>query len=174
MHAEHTLHVISRQKVMRSTGSGPHIGDAQVARKQGWRPQATGPSQQTPHPFAQPPSASPGKSNQALHVAQDSPPVGADHPFDTTAGGPPATAVAQSPGSEALHSAEAAAARASQIAEAAVTAGAAAEEAAADAEDYETASKYAQELLGSLGKPKPSAPVGKRFYGTRHDVFGSA
>ena len=46
-----------------------------------------------------------------------------------------------------------------------MAAGAAAEEAAADAEDYETASKYAQELLGSLGKPKAPAAAGKRFYG---------
>lgn len=45
-----------------------------------------------------------------------------------------------------------------------MAAGAAAEEAAADAEDYETASKYAQDLLGSLGKPA-SATSGKRFYG---------
>ena len=67
-------------------------------------------------------------------------------------------------GRSALHSAEAAAARASQIAAAAMAAGAAAEEAAVDAEDYETASKYAQELLGSLGKPN-SAAQGKRFYG---------
>jgi len=48
-----------------------------------------------------------------------------------------------------------------------MTAGAAAEEVAVDAEDYETASKYAQELLGSLGKPKSSAAAGKRFYGER-------
>lgn len=48
-----------------------------------------------------------------------------------------------------------------------MTAGAAAEEAAADAEDYETASKYAQQLLGSLGKAKPSGTAGKRFYGKR-------
>ena len=45
-----------------------------------------------------------------------------------------------------------------------MAAGAAAEEAAADAEDYETASKYAQDLLGSLGKPA-SVTSGKRFYG---------
>lgn len=63
-----------------------------------------------------------------------------------------------------MQSAEAAAARASQIAAAAMQAGAAAEEAVADAEDYDTASKYAQDLLGSLGQPKPAA-AGKRFYG---------
>ena len=159
---------------MSASDSGAGMCDSQVARRQGGRPQAAGPpSQQSPHPFAQPASASPGKSNQALHVAQISPPLGSDQLDGTTAGGPPTTAAVQSAGSDALHSAEAAAARASQIAEAAVTAGAAAEEAAADAEDYETASKYAQELLGSLGKPKPSAPAGKRFYGRRNDCLCS-
>lgn len=74
-------------------------------------------------------------------------------------------------GRSALHSAEAAAARASQIAAAAMAAGAAAEEAAVDAEDYETASKYAQELLGSLGKPSAAAQ-GKRFYGTAAEQSG--
>lgn len=74
-------------------------------------------------------------------------------------------------GQSALHSAEAAAARASQIAAAAMAAGAAAEEAAVDAEDYETASKYAQELLGSLGKPSAAAQ-GKRFYGKAAEQSG--
>jgi len=100
-------------------------------------------------------------------VAQYLPPLGSDQPASPTAGSAAVTAVGQSHGADALHSAEAAAARASQIAEAAMTAGAAAEEVAADAEDYETASKYAQELLGSLGKPKSSAAAGKRFYGER-------
>ncbi len=139
--------------------------DLQVARKQAWRPQPTAPSQQGPP--AQPPAASPGKGSQPLHVAQYLPPLGSDQAVSPTAGGAAATAVGQSHGADALHSAEAAAARASQIAEAAMTAGAAAEEVAADAEDYETASKYAQELLGSLGKPKGSATAGKRFYGER-------
>ncbi len=100
-------------------------------------------------------------------MAQYLPPLGSDQPASPTAGSAAVTAVGQSHGADALHSAEAAAARASQIAEAAMTAGAAAEEVAADAEDYETASKYAQELLGSLGKPKSSAAAGKRFYGER-------
>ena len=139
--------------------------DLQVARKQGWRPQTSAPSHQgTP---AQPPAASPGKGSQSLHVAQYLPLLGSDQPASPTGSGAAATAVGQSNGADALHSAEAAAARASQIAEAAMTAGAAAEEVAADAEDYETASKYAQELLGSLGKPKGSATAGKRFYGER-------
>ncbi|DBB00828.1 TPA: hypothetical protein ACH3X1_000756 [Trebouxia sp. C0004] len=136
---------------------------AEVARKQGWRPQTTAPSQQDPP--AQHPAASPGKGSQPLHVAQYLPLLGSDQPDSLAASG--ATAVGQSHGADALHSAEAAAVRASQIAEAAMTAGAAAEEVAADAEDYETASKYAQELLGSLGKPKSSAPAGKRFYGAQ-------
>ncbi len=137
-----------------------------MARKQGWRPQTTAPSQPQGPP-AQHPAASPDKGSQPLHVAQYLPPLGSDQPASPTAGGAAATAVGQSHGADALHSAEAAAARASQIAEAAMTAGAAAEEVAADAEDYETASKYAQELLGSLGKPKGSAAAGKRFYGER-------
>lgn len=138
---------------------------AEVARKQGWRPQPTAPSQQGPP--AQHPAASPGKGSQPLHAAQYLPPLGSDQAASPTASGAAATAVGQSHGADALHSAEAAAARASQIAEAAMTAGAAAEEVAADAEDYETASKYAQELLGSLGKPRGSAPAGKRFYGAQ-------
>lgn len=138
----------------------------QVARKQGWRPQTSAPSQQGPP--AQHPPASPGQGSQPLHVAQYLPPLGSNQAASPTAGGAAATGVGQSHGADALHSAEAAAARASQIAEAAMTAGAAAEEVAADAEDYETASKYAQELLGSLGKPKGSAAVGKRFYGERN------
>ncbi|DBA78424.1 TPA: hypothetical protein ACH3X2_007918 [Trebouxia sp. C0005] len=138
---------------------------AEVARKQGWRPQTSAPSQQGPP--AQHPPASPGQGSQPLHVAQYLPPLGSNQAASPTAGGAAATGVGQSHGADALHSAEAAAARASQIAEAAMTAGAAAEEVAADAEDYETASKYAQELLGSLGKPKGSAAVGKRFYGAQ-------
>ena len=55
-----------------------------------------------------------------------------------------------------------------------MTAGAAAEEAADDAEDYETASKYAQELLGSLGKSRGSGAPGGRFYGELFLAFHEA
>ena len=144
------------------------VYNLKVARKQGWRPQAIGIGQQTPHtgphPFAQPSAAS-GQHTQPLHVAQYSPTLSPDQPPHHGSGDAHATAVSQSPGSEALHSAEAAAARASQIAETVVAAAATAEEAAADAEDYETASKYAQEMLGNLGKPKISGSAAKRFYG---------
>ena len=129
-----------------------------MARKQGWRPQvsvsqssiaASSPkpsSNSTRSPTQPQPLRSPTRSSAQQATA--------------------ATAGVLSHGSDALQSAEAAAARASQIAEAAVAAGAAAEEATADAEDYETASKYAQELLGSLGKAKGSGAAGKRYYGT--------
>lgn len=145
----------------------------QVARKQGWRPQATASGQKPSSNTFAPTVSGSATQPQPLHVAQYSPPLSPDQSAQPSSDGPPATAVAHS-GSDALHSAEAAAARASQIAEAAVTAGAAAEEAAADAEDYETASKHAQELLGSLGKPKSAAATGKRFYGKHADTTQNA
>lgn len=134
----------------------------QVARKHGWRPQAASQAPSHPKPLSPKPSSTSTQSPtqpQALH----SPTRSSAQPGVAPAGA--ATAETASHGSDALQSAEAAAARASQIAESVVAAGAAAEEAVADAEDYETASRYAQELLGSLGKPKASAAGGKRFYG---------
>lgn len=126
----------------------------QVARKQGWRPSSV--NQGSFGPSSPRPSLTSARSpTQPLRSPTRS---SAQQAAATTAG-------AATQGSEALQSAEAAASRASQIADAAMAAGAAAEEAAADAEDYETASKYAQELLGSLGKPKGSVLSGKRFYG---------
>ncbi|KAL3147452.1 hypothetical protein ABBQ38_014510 [Trebouxia sp. C0009 RCD-2024] len=131
---------------------------AEVARKQGWRPQTSSVNR---GPLA---PSSPKPSTPAVRSPTHAQPLRS--PTRSSAQqAAAATALAPSHGSEALQSAEAAAARASQIAEAAMTAGAAAEEAAADAEDYETASKYAQQLLGSLGKAKPSGTAGKRFYG---------
>ena len=132
----------------------------QVARKQGWRPQASSISRGASAPSSPKPAAPAVRSPTQAQPLRSPTRSSGQHAAA-------ATAVAPSHGSEALQSAEAAAARASQIAEAAVAAGAAAEEAAADAEDYETASKYAQQLLGSLGKAKPAGAAGKRFYGKR-------